>query len=68
MDIIFQELRPKVKVTVTLNSIQHFMSQKYEYRERSDTVVECLTRDREAAGSSPTGVTMFLEQDTFILA
>ena len=26
-------------------------------RERSGSVVECLTRDREAAGSSLTGVT-----------
>ena len=27
-------------------------------RERRDSVVECLTRDREAAGSSLTGVTV----------
>ena len=27
------------------------------YRERSGSVVECLTRDRRAAGSSLTGVT-----------
>ena len=27
------------------------------YRERSGSVVECLTRDREAAGSSLTDVT-----------
>ena len=26
-------------------------------RERSGSVVECLTRDREAAGSSLTGIT-----------
>ena len=33
-------------------------------------VVECLTRDREAAGSSLTGVTALwsFKQDTFILA
>ena len=33
-------------------------------------VVECLTRDQEAAGSSLTGVTSlwFLRKDTFILA
>ena len=29
----------------------------YHVRERSGSVVECLTRDREAAGSSLTGVT-----------
>ena len=28
-----------------------------EYRERSGSVEECLTRDRRAAGSSLTGVT-----------
>ena len=28
------------------------------YRERSGSVVECLTRDRRAAGSSLTGVTV----------
>ena len=28
-----------------------------EHRERSGSVVECLTGDREAAGSSLTGVT-----------
>ena len=30
------------------------------WRERSGSVVECLTRDREAAGSSLTGVTALL--------
>ena len=58
MDMIFQELRPEVKVTVTLNSIQHFTSLIYEYGERSGSVVECLTRDREATGSNLTGVTV----------
>ena len=29
-----------------------------DYRERSGSVVECLTRDRGAAGSSLTGVTV----------
>ena len=28
-----------------------------KFRERSGSVVECLTRDRRAAGSSITGVT-----------
>ena len=31
---------------------------KNMYRERSGSVVECLTRDRRAAGSSLTGVTV----------
>ena len=35
--------------------------------ERNGSVVECLTRDRGATGSSLTGVVV-LEQDTFILA
>ena len=35
--------------------------------ERSGSVVECLTRDRRAAGSRLTGVVV-LKQDTFILA
>ena len=35
-------------------------------REHSDSVVECLTRDRGVAGSSLTGITV--EQDTFIFA
>ena len=33
-----------------------FFSQNH-FRERSGSVVECLTRDRRAAGSSLTGVT-----------
>ena len=36
--------------------------------ERSGSVVECFTRDREAAGSSLTGVIAVFEQDSFILA
>ena len=41
------------------------------HRERSGSVVECLTRDQEAAGSSLTGVTgswSSAHLDTFILA
>ena len=36
-----------------------FQSMSYNQfiRERSDSVVECLTRDQGAAGSSLTGVT-----------
>ena len=38
-------------------------------KERSGSVVECLTRDREAAGSSLIRITVAaLEQDTYILA
>ena len=39
-------------------------------RERSGSVVECLTRDRRVAGSSLTRrhCVVVLEQDTFILA
>ena len=33
-------------------------SQKYRIGERSGSVEECLTRDRRAAGSSLTGVTV----------
>ena len=40
---------------------------KLNPRELSDSVVECLTRDRGAAGSSLTSVVV-LEQDTFILS
>ena len=37
--------------------------------ERSGSVVECLIRDRGAAGSSSTDAcVVVLEQDTFILA
>ena len=41
-----------------------FLSFKGGCRERSGSVVECLTRDRRAAGSSLTGVTAcVLEQE-----
>ena len=46
-----------------------YKPQMKETTVTGSTVVECLTRDREAAGSSFTGVTVVvLEQDTFILA
>ena len=39
----------------------------YNSKEHSGPVVECLNRDRGAAGSSLTGVTVLCpEQDTFI--
>ena len=40
--------------------IKHQLKQKIKHgtrRERSGSVVECLTRDQRAAGSSLTGVT-----------
>ena len=33
------------------------LSSHFHFRERSGSVVECLTRDRRVAGSSLTGVT-----------
>ena len=38
-------------------------SEKPLLRERSGSVVECLTQDRRAAGSSLTGVTVFLSKN-----
>ena len=35
------------------------VNNKNNHRERSGSVVECLTRDREAAGSKLIGVTAF---------
>ena len=41
-----------------LNFVQNkFSMSKFAKGERSGSVVECLTRDRRAAGSSLTGVT-----------
>ena len=37
--------------------VSRFPAGDHKYRERSGSVVECLTRDRGAAGSSLTGVT-----------
>ena len=41
---------------------------KIGYRERSGSVVECLTRDRPRVQASPVLVCCVLEQDTYILA
>ena len=38
-------------------SFQFRQVKSYTIRERSGSVVECLTRDRRAVGSSLTGVT-----------
>ena len=54
------EKRTKKSINITLGITVQF-------RECSGSVVECLTRDRGAAGSSLTRVVVF-EHDTFILA
>ena len=41
-------------------SSRTYIEGKFRMRERSGSVVECLTRDRRAAGSSLTGVTALL--------
>ena len=45
-----------MSLSITLNPLLSTGSTK-EGRERSGSVVECLTRDRKAAGSSLTDVT-----------
>ena len=54
---------------VTIGSLSMIVISPYT-RERSGSVVECLTPDRGAVGSSLTGFHcgVVLEQDTFILA
>ena len=54
----------RIELVATDNSIKQskclitlFVITHSEIRERSGSVVECLTRDRRAAGSSLTGVT-----------
>ena len=50
-------------------SIDNIMFAIEKKRERSGSVVECLTRDRGVADSSLNGITAFvIEPDTFILA
>ena len=57
-------------VNMATNIYSTIQNHKEQIGERSGSVVECLTRDRRAAGSSLTGVTALwsFEQDTFILA
>ena len=53
----FLETRSEVKVTVT--QLWYAILPKRGFlRERSGSVVECLTRDKGAAGSSLTGATV----------
>ena len=57
-------LRCKIRCPLSVNLLMIPHKTKYRllnsvYRERSGSVVECLTRDRGAAGSSLTGVTAF---------
>ena len=49
----------KVHLSMVIMFIKKLKDTFYDSncRERSDSVVECLTRDREATGSSLTGVT-----------
>ena len=51
--LISQTKQPKVVIYIYFVNIDF----KNCDRERSGSVVECLTRDRRAAGSSLTGVT-----------
>ena len=50
---------PRVEhsTTESLRSLATIIIIKTEYRECSGSVVECLTRDRRAAGSSLTAIT-----------
>ena len=43
--------------TPTRDDVERALEGKLTCREHSDSVLECLTRDRGAAGSSLTGVT-----------
>ena len=44
---------------ISTSQVNLFSASNQALRERSGSVVECLTRDQEAAGSSLTGVTAF---------
>ena len=50
----------KIGMVFILNTMTAYNDKMTEKRERSGSVVECLTRDRRAAGSSLTGVTALL--------
>ena len=50
--------RVKVSFVPCLSSVVNIFFFKQHWRECSGSVVECLTRDRRAAGSSHTGVTV----------
>ena len=61
----YQNLKNMVKLIfldikiweVILSIVSYGYIHHAEFRERSGSVVECLTRDRDAAGSSLSGVT-----------
>ena len=56
-------------VLIRFNTVSKLIQLTKLFWERSGSVVECLTRDRRAAGSSLTGVTALLSfSKTFILA
>ena len=56
---LLNELRKRDKMRGLPSILSLFRNEfnKFNNRERSGSVVECLTRDRRAAGSSLTGVT-----------
>ena len=63
ISVNYLEFRPVVQGRCCFTDIpifssgDHFVWQSGTLRERSGSVVECLARDRRAAGSSLTGVT-----------
>ena len=56
LDVIQRKKRLSV-IKMMWMMIHEIFIYKTKSRERSGSVVECLTRDRRAAGSSLTGVT-----------
>ena len=76
--IFFNQNFPKCNFSLSIGSNMCFGCSKELFndqfniyvRERSGSVVECLTRDRRAAGLEPhqRHCVVVLEQDTFILA
>ena len=58
MDLFISELCYKGTISKRNSwKMATFWSFSYNFRERSGSVVECLTRDRRVAGSSLNGVT-----------
>ena len=57
LDIVVERCPARMVRVFSKKCSQDFFSQKSEVLERSGSVVECLTRDRSAGGSSFTGFT-----------
>ena len=53
-----QAVLHEIALSVKITCMYCLMVSQHLNRERSGSVVECLTRDRRAAGSSLTGVTV----------